>query len=211
MAITSYSGLVEAVAEWAWRSGDEELEARVPDFIVAVESTLMNGAEGIAPLRVRDMEEHATITLTDGIGSLPDDYLQYRAVRDGGNPKRVLLPVDKSWGDSEYRSTAASVAAYFAIAGAEITTYPKSASNLSLDYYAKIPPLTADDPVNWLLTKAPNVYLYGCLMEAEAFSRDDQRSALWGQRFAAAVSGLRTADGMSKFARAVTRPRGPHP
>ena len=41
---------------------------------------------------------------------------------------------------------------------------PGHRRTLDVVYYAKVPPLATNDP-NWLLTKAPDVYLFGTILE----------------------------------------------
>jgi len=211
MALSDFSQMQAAVAKWAWKEGDAKFLAAIPDFFALVENIVQYGEPGVEPLRVREMENTATVTLTNGVGPLPDDYLEFRQVTDGSNPNRLLEPVDGWYGEEEFPWQGLGRAAYFAVNGTSIRTYPKSASNLTLAYYQKIPALTQADPVNWLLTKAPNVYLFGALMQAAPYMREDERLGLFGQRFAAALNGLRSSDGMAKVARAVARPRGVTP
>jgi len=192
MALDTYANLQAAVATWAWRTGDTDFTAAVPDMITMVEEVLNYGGEGIEPLRVRDMEMDDTITVTSGVGDLPPDYLQYRTLQYG-TPARDLPSSEWS------------------IVGDTIKTTRTDVSPLALGYYAKIPALSDANTTNWLLVRSPKVYLFGALIHAEAFMREDPRMATWGQLFTSALSGLRTSDGMSKFARATSRPKGPTP
>ena len=51
--------------------------------------------------------------------------------------------------------------------------------SVSLVYRQGIPPLTAARPVNWLLAKNPDLYLYGALLESEPFLKNDSRMVTW--------------------------------
>ena len=44
------------------------------------------------------------------------------------------------------------------------TTLRSHAGSVGILYYAKVPPLATTDP-NWLLSKAPDVYLFGTILE----------------------------------------------
>jgi hypothetical protein len=57
-------------------------------------------------------------------------------------------------------------------------------------YYAKITSLSDGNTTNWLLTKAPDVYLYGALTHAAPFLMDDQRIAVFAQIYLARVQAL---------------------
>ncbi|MGZ3269278.1 MAG: phage adaptor protein, partial [Croceibacterium sp.] len=55
---------------------------------------------------------------------------------------------------------------------------------LELDYFQKIPALASgsDTGTNWLLAAHPDLYLFGALVEAEAFGVNDERAPLWKGR-----------------------------
>ena len=57
-------------------------------------------------------------------------------------------------------------------------------------YYAKQDPLETTDP-SWYVTNAPEVLLYGSLLEAAPFIHDDPRLMVWQQLFMDAVRTLR--------------------
>ena len=46
-------------------------------------------------------------------------------------------------------------------------------------FWRKFPALTDTITTNWILANAPDIYLYGSLMEAEAFLQNDPRIPLW--------------------------------
>ena len=43
--------------------------------------------------------------------------------------------------------------------------------------------LSDTKPTNWLLTKHPDIYLYGALAEAEPYLKNDERIEVWNGRF----------------------------
>jgi hypothetical protein len=196
MALGTYPELVAAIANWAWRKGDVEFEAAVPEFIALTENVLNNGdiSQGLAPLRVRDMEASAPIVLVNGVSTLPADYLELRS-----------LTHDAS--GAEVPSTA------YAISGDQIAFHDPAAfaGGATLHYYAKIPALTASSPTNWLIAKDHRVYLYGSLIQAAAFTREEQRMGYWGNLFISAVTGIAGSDTRSRFARSAVRPAGATP
>lgn len=59
-------------------------------------------------------------------------------------------------------------------------------------YYRQIPPLSAAAPTNWLIAKAPELYLYGVMAEAYRFQKDEARNQKWladGMSFLQALMG----------------------
>ena len=65
--------------------------------------------------------------------------------------------------------------------------------------YRRIPPLTDTDQTNWLLKQNSAIYLYGSLLEATEYVKDDARIQIWMQRYAGAVDGLVAADKRSRW------------
>ena len=215
MAITDYDSLQTAIAKYAWRTDDSDFEDSVPDFIAGVEHTINYGmdlpnGDSIPPLRVADMETTSTVAITSGAGTLPTDYLQWRRVKANTSPA-VILTASSPDLVAEYDSVGATYPKFFDIIGTTITTYPASSADLSLTYYAKVPALSDNATTNWLLTKAPMVYLYGSLIHAAPFMMDDARATIWAQLYKAAISGLTKTDVLGRYARASVTVRGPTP
>jgi len=67
-----------------------------------------------------------------------------------------------------------------------VTTYPK----VKLSYWADFSGMNNDDETNSVLRIAPDLYLYGSLMEAEAYLVNDPRVQLWQQKYAEAYLAL---------------------
>lgn len=202
MALTTYAELQQAIIDFAMRDGDEDFEASVPDFITLCETLLNHGADSIPPLRVSDMETLATATLDEGQVALPTDYLEFREVwTEDTNPRSLTYGAP-----SELRLRYGDTAGYparFTIMGNRLRVYPTSdATTIGLTYYAKIPALSDVVTDNWLLLKAPNVYLYGSLLQAAPYMKDDSRIAVWGQLYQNSVQGLINSDRRGKYARA---------
>ena len=202
---SDYTTLQATITRWAWRTGDAEFEASVPDFIALNEARLNDA------LRVRDQEKQATIALTDGAGALPSDYLEFRDVIRDGNPAVVLSAVAPSYGDSQNPFGDGGDPVYFTIEGDTIRTFPRGNGNIILSYYARIPALSIAEPTNWLLARKPELYLYGSLIEAAPFMEEDARLQTWTTLYDKALQDLMNADVRSRYARATRRTRSPTP
>ena len=72
----------------------------------------------------------------------------------------------------------------------EIIPEPSDDIDIEMIYYAKITALSNVNTTNWLLTKAPDVYLYGALTHAAPFLMDDQRIPVFAQIYLARVQAL---------------------
>lgn len=202
---SDYTALQATIARWAWRTGDADFEASIPDFIMLAETRLNDS------LRVRPMEKQATITLTDGAGPLPADYLEFRDVLTTGSPAVVLGAVAPSFGDSQFPFGDGGDPAYFTIEGDTLRTFPRGNGDLLMSYYGKIPALSAGNPTNWLLERKPELYLYGALIEAAPFMEEDARLQTWTTLHDKALNDLINTDVRARFARATRRTRYPTP
>jgi len=68
---------------------------------------------------------------------------------------------------------------YTIIDGAfELIPTPSNSVELTITYYAKIPALSSTQATNWLLTKAPDLYLYATLTNAAPYLQNDERIRL---------------------------------
>ena len=60
-------------------------------------------------------------------------------------------------------------------------------------YYERIQPLSSDNQTNWLTRNAPNAMLYGTLLQAMPFLKNDQRQ-IFQQKYSEAIAALKTED-----------------
>jgi hypothetical protein len=60
-------------------------------------------------------------------------------------------------------------------------------------YYERIQPLSSDNQTNWLTQNAPNAMLYGTLLQAMPFLKNDQRQ-IFQQKYSEAINALKTED-----------------
>jgi hypothetical protein len=54
--------------------------------------------------------------------------------------------------------------------------------------------LSSTNTTNWLLTQAPDVYLYGSLMQAAPYLKEDERITVWASIYARGLEELQIAD-----------------
>ncbi len=69
----------------------------------------------------------------------------------------------------------------------------------TLIYDANIPILSGNNQMNWLLAKHPDIYLYGALVQAEAFLENDARVQLWKSALDEALGEVLDADQRKRF------------
>jgi hypothetical protein len=65
--------------------------------------------------------------------------------------------------------------------------------------YRRLVPTLALNGSNWLLTNHPDAYLYGALMEAEPYMKNDQRIATWAQALSATIDAINSVSNDAAF------------
>jgi hypothetical protein len=159
-------------------------------------------------LRLGEMEVQADLALTNGDGTLPDNFLEVREVLLA--PNQSLRSIALSTLSARYGTGGGQPLGY-AIVGNTLFARPKWSGNLSLVYYGAIPPLTRDNPTNWLLTKAPDVYLYSVVEEVAIWERaPDKVAAAQGMRVQA-MAGLAQLDWRQRWGNSRISIGGPTP
>lgn len=180
---SSYSAFQTAVADWLNRS---DLTSQIPDFIVLFEARLLRTLRGKrAVVRTGLSLDSASVTLPSGIKELRSVYLTgstFPGPIDLVTPERLA-----------YYGTGHSAAArpkYGALINGTLALSPTPDTSYAAEivYEAELPALSAG--VNWLLQYYPDVYLYGTLVEAATYLRDDDRVPGWTARFQEALAQL---------------------
>jgi hypothetical protein len=190
MTIAAYTDLQAAVGNWLARG---DLTATIPDFITLFEAVANRR------LRLRQQEITASLTPVNGVATIPADYLSWRRVTWTGSRPRELEYAHPSYLHALYPTLPAGSPYLFTIEGSNLTVGPSDNTALTFDYFQKLPAL-ASNATNWLLTTAPDIYLFGALAEAHGFVKDPDSLALWGSRRDAIFDELEKLD---------TKTRGP--
>lgn len=150
-------------------------------------------------LRLREQITSDTVTVTGGVGPLPDDFLEMIGVFDENGGEFVAQPIQAV--QSRHFS-------FYSLDGSDLIANDR---DYTVQYYARIPTIT-DSMIgtNWLLIKHPDVYLYGVAVEAAKHLRDDALPVLTGLRDGA-ISEARGDDIRARYSRARVRVQGPVP
>lgn len=191
MSLFDYSGLASAVGDWLDR---DDLAARIPDFIRLTEARLN---------RLLDDPEMEVVTTLAGDGvELPADFGAMVSIGTAdGNPLQAM-------GNAEYAAILpqSGTSRFYTIRGGNLYYVP-GAANVTLVYRRTIPGLSAGNPSNWLLERAPDLYLYGTLLQASAFLVEDERVPLWKSAFDEAIGELRMDGARRKWGAGPIAPR----
>ena len=185
MAISTYSELKTAVANWMNR---DDLTDRIPEFIALAEARFNR------ILRVSAMEGLYTADTVKAQRNynLPPRYLQMRSLRLNRDPLVVLTYLSPEMMDRVWAGSAVGIPKAYTIKANDIFLGPAPSSvyEMEMDYFRKVDALSTSTATNWVIINAPDVYLYGSLLEAEPFIMNDQRTALWSAAFYKAIEDI---------------------
>ena len=164
MALGTFTELKDAIADWLDRS---DLTDRIPDFITLAEARLNRD------LRIRPMEVRSTMTTTadQRYFNLPGGYLQMRNIQLNTNPITPLEYITPEMLDRLYGGDTTGKPRAYTLIGDEIqlAPIPDSTYTLEMAFYEKFTALgdgtSGTVTSNWLTTNAPDVLLYGALLE----------------------------------------------
>ena len=206
MALGTFTELKDALADWLDRS---DLTDRIPDFITLAEARLNRD------VRIRPMEVRSSMETTAGqrYFNLPGGYLQMRNMQINSNPITPLEYITPEMLDRLYGSDTTGKPKAYTLIGDEIQLAPIPDSDYTVEmaFYEKFTPLgdgtSGTVTSNWLTTNAPDVLLYGSLLEAEPFIKNDERIALWLNAYNSAVKKIQDADARDRHSGSAMRIR----
>ena len=206
MALGTFTELKDAVADWLDRS---DLTARIPDFITLAEARLNRD------LRIRPMEVRSSMETTSGqrYFNLPGGYLQMRNMQMNTNPITPLEYITPEMLDRLYGSDTTGKPRAYTLIGDEmqLAPIPDSDYTIEMAFYETFTPLgdgtSGTVTNNWLTKNAPDILLYGSLLEAEPFIKNDERIGLWLNAYNGAIKKLQDADARDRHSGSAMRVR----
>ncbi len=195
--LTNYSELQTIIGEYLEQ---DDVINQIPTFIRLAESRFE-----------RELSVHWMDAIQEGFietqtVDLPMGYLETVALfvsstspatRVQYYPKHLFFSMTRSSLSGTPRIyTVIGTKMYFAPdpTGVEPETYP-----YTLHFRQQIPKLTNNNTSNWLLDIAPDVYLYGSILEAQPFLSDDERLTVWTSMYERGKDSLVGLDSRAQF------------
>ena len=174
MAISNYSELKAAIADWLNRS---DLTDSIPDIIVLAETRHKRD------FKIRRMETRVTAnTVADSeFYSLPDNYVAMRNIQLNTDPKTPLEYLTPEQMDRIHAGSSKGKPKAYSIIGnnIQLRPIPDSAYQIEILYFKHFTALSDSNTTNDMLTHHPDAYLYGALVEAEPYLQNDKRIQVW--------------------------------
>ena len=196
MALNNYANLKTAIANFLAR---DDLTTEIDDFIDLTE------ADFNRRLRIRDMENVDTaFTIDAATEALPTGFLQIRSfILTSATPDRVLSLMTPFHQADTQDFTNTGVPRAFSIEGNNFrfSPAPDSTYTARLVYYKAFDSIDSTTTTNTILTKFPDIYLYGALYYASTFIRGmDQQTVLqFKTQYEAAIKQAEDADALDKY------------
>ena len=200
MAISTYTELQTAVANWLDR---DDLTARIPEFITLAEARFNR------VLRLRSMEAKYTANTVAAQRNLalPTGYIQMRNFQVNTEPLTTLSYVTPEIYDRMWGGSTSGTPKFYTILANEVSfgPIPATVQQVEMLFYKKFDNLSGSTTTNLLLTEAPDIYLYGSMLEAEPFIMNDERVPLWAQALQQAVTDLQEQDNKDRHSGSALR------
>jgi hypothetical protein len=185
--ITDYATLQTAVGDWLARS---DLSSFIPNFVQNFEEDFYREPLNWAAW----MEADLSVSISSGEAATPSDYLGLKIAYISGQTSPPLKRISLDQLYQRYpRAVSGNQAVYVARNGDHLEFGPNvSSGTLVGTYYAKPTLLRSDsDGINWLITNAPDICLYGALLAATPFLQNDKRLAVWQTMYDRALNSYR--------------------
>lgn len=178
MAITTYTELKDAVADWLDRN---DLTNVIPSLIDLAQVKIYR------ELRLSAFETRSTTNTVAGEKYIerPPSSNGIRHIKLNTNPITVLQYETPDKVDSSWAGSITGTPVMFTIIGDQIRLAPTPDSEYELEVaYIQRPQMLSDAvQTNWVLENAPDLLLYATLLEATPYLKDDARIQLWSQAY----------------------------
>lgn len=178
MAFT-YTTLKQAIQDYTENS-DTDFTTDNLDIIIDLTELRILREVDLTIARKESLATASVATSAEVTTSLPSDIVVIRYVKVTSGP--MLLPKDESFvlefnagADDETNPKFYS----WSVAGDQLRVAPGPSSAITLDigYTYRITGLSDSNTTSWLGTNAPDALLYGCMLESQAFMKEEQQEA----------------------------------
>jgi hypothetical protein len=191
MAIESYDDLQARMAKYLKR---QDLVDLIPDFIMLAEEQF-----DISPtMYVRARLSSYIVTPYDYLVPLPSDWRRVKNVWYDGKPLTFLGPGQQT---GYAGGTDISYYGAYQIINNNLSFTAANAqigSKLQIDYYVALESLSETNTSNWLLEDSPTAYLFGSLVQAAIYVRDQVNMQVWAAMRDQAIEAMITADKLAE-------------
>jgi len=192
--VMTYDSLTKSVLQYLERSDPATREA-IPTFITLTEFEIAQEIKTLGQMQVvqsqmvvgnpvlqKPARWRKTVSMSVAVDNIWQPMLlrKYEYLK-AYNPAETN-GVPKYYGDYD--------AEHWYVSPAPIEPYP-----FEVIYYERLQPLSSTNQTNWLTQNAPNAMLFGTLLQAVMFLKDDQRQ-IFQQKYSEAIQALKAEDNL---------------
>ena len=145
------------------------------------------------------MENALSVTTSSGVATIPTSpvfvELKYAYVNNSPVVPLSVVPAEQIFEMFPNR-TVAKAPQFIAVDGLNFIfgPYPTDGLTIKGTYYARLTALSSGNTTNWFTTYAPDLLLYGALLEAEPFLVGDSRIQTWNSLYQRAYDAVATEE-----------------
>jgi hypothetical protein len=190
----TYDSLVENIQSYLERSDTATLE-KIPLFIMLAEQVIASQIKFLGNLTVntsamvanqatvdKPARWHKTVSMNVTVDGerIPVLLRKYEYLREYW-PDPTATGTPKFYADYDYTHWL-------------VAPTPASAYNFEVLYYERVQPLDSSNQTNWFTIYAPQALLYGSLLQAMPFLKNDERMGMWQQQYDLIINTLKAED-----------------
>jgi hypothetical protein len=190
-AVMTYDSLVNDISTYLERTDTATLE-KIPQFIMLAEQIIAADLKFLGNLNV----VQSNMVANEDVLDKPARWRKTVSMNITVDGKRqpVLLRdyeyLREYWPDSTQTDTPLYYSDYdythWLVAPTPDTNY-----TFEVLYYQRVPPLSSANQTNWFTEYAPQAMLYGSLLQAMPFLKNDERVQLWQAMYQQAIEMLK--------------------
>lgn len=193
-AVMTYDSLTENIQSYLERTDTATLE-KIPLFIMLAEQVIASEIKFLGNLTVN------TAFMVQGTNIIPKPARWHKTVSMNilvdGQKQPVLLRkyeyLREYWPDATQQDVPKFYADYDYTHWLVAPT-PDAAYSFEVLYYQRLQPLDSSNQTNWMTEYAPQALLYGSLLQAMPFLKNDERIPMWQAQYSAIMQTLKAED-----------------
>jgi len=193
-SVMTYDSLVENIQSYLERSDTATLD-KIPLFVMLAEQIIASQIKFLGNMNVntstmvigqpiidKPARWHKTVSMNVSVDGVRQPVLlrKYEYLREY-TPDATVTGVPAYFGDYDYTHWLVSPS-------------PADAYEFEVLYYERIQPLDSSNQTNWFTIYAPQALLYGSLLQAMPFLKNDERMPMWQQNYDQIIQTLKAED-----------------
>lgn len=192
--VMTYNSLVENIQSYLERTDTATLD-KIPTFIMLAEQVIAAEIKFLGNLTVAESNMtannpiiakparwHKTVSMNVTVDGQKYPVLlrKYEYLREYW-PDETLAAAPEYYCDYDYGNWL-------------VAPTPDAAYDFEVLYYERVQPLDATNQTNWFTEYAPQALLYGSLLQAMPFLKNDDRIPMWQSQYTAIMNTLKSED-----------------